>query len=170
MLHQTLFPIFNHFLNVLIFNRESSTPRSTSRWPTPSSPSARLSSRPRRSSASPKLPTRKTSWPWLQNPWRKVTPSCLCIAIVFYGRYSCSFGSVITCQYNIDLSRLRSNFNLLVMVEIVLVCPIWVPLFSIFLKCNSIAYIHPVYGVGGLNPRSLDHEPSALTTRPRLLA
>jgi hypothetical protein len=56
-------------------------------------------------------------------------------------------------------------------LNIFLVCPIWLPLFLLFFLyvIASIAYIHPVYGAGVRTHKKLDHEPSALTTRPWLL-
>ena len=56
-----------------------------------------------------------------------------------------------------------------------LVCPIWLPLFSLIFiglyVCNSQHRLHPSsIRCRGSNSRPLDHELSALTTRPWLLA
>jgi hypothetical protein len=49
-----------------------------------------------------------------------------------------------------------------------LVCPIWLPLFSIFLYSTSYCLHLSSIRCRGLNPRPLGHESSALTTRPWL--
>jgi hypothetical protein len=66
--------------------------------------------------------------------------------------------------------KMFENYILIFFLNIFLVCPIRLPLFLLFFLyvIASIAYIHPVYSAGVLNPGPLDRKPSALTTRPWL--
>ncbi len=62
-----------------------------------------------------------------------------------------------------------SSCSIPFLYNIFLVCPIPLPLFSLFCVCNSQHRLHPssIWYLGS-NPRPLDHESYALTTRPWL--
>jgi hypothetical protein len=79
--------------------------------------------------------------------------------LVAYG----SLSSVLILAYINIFAPMPSIFS----INIFLVCPIWLPLFSLFFcrcSCNSSKQSRD------LKPQPLDCEPSTLTTSPWLLA